>query len=79
MVHNDEGGVFIEIGVHTHNTKYRSFMSRNQIEDKCDEIMDMLLQKMMIPQGKSGLSFKEGILIRVEYYGDLSNEKKTKS
>ena len=34
---------------------------------------------MIIPQGKSGLSFKEGILIRVEYYADLSNEKKKKS
>ena len=41
--------------------------------------MKMLWAKMMIPQGKSGLSFKEGILIRVEYYADLSNEKKKKS
>jgi len=49
VVHNDDGGVFFEIEVHAHNTKYRSFMSRNQIEEKCDEITDILLQKTMIP------------------------------
>ena len=54
-------------------------MSRNQIKERCDEIISMLLGKMMIPQGKSGLSFTEGILIRVEYYADLSNEKKKKN
>ena len=52
------------------------FISRNQIEEKIDEIISMLVGKMMIPQGKSGLSFKEGILFRVEYYANLSNEKK---
>ena len=41
--------------------------------------MKMLWTKMMIPRGKSGLSFKEDVLIRVEYYADLSNEKKNKS
>ena len=39
----------------------------------------MLVGKMMIPQGKSGLSFKEGVLIRVEYYANLRNENKNKS
>ena len=79
IIHGDNERVSYEIEVHTHNTKYKSFMSRNQINEICDEIISMLLGKMMIPQGKSGLSFTEGILIRVEYYADLSNEKKKKS
>ena len=68
-----------DIEIHTHNTKFRSFMSRNQIKEKCDEVIKMLMDKMMMPQGKSGLSFKEGILIRIEYYANLSNELKTRS
>ena len=78
-IHEGDGNISYEIEVHTHNTKFRSFISRNQIEEKIEEIISMLLGKMMIPQGKSGFSFKEGILIRVEYYANLSNEKKKKS
>ena len=67
-IHEDNGSISEETEVHTHNTKFRSFISRNQIEEKSEEIMKMLWAKMMIPQGKSGLSFKEGILIRAEYH-----------
>ena len=38
----------------------------------------MLANKMLIPQGKSGLSFKEAFLVRVEYYANMSNEKKNR-
>ena len=53
-------------------------MSRNQIPSKCDEIIEMLLGKIMMPQGKSGLSFFESILFRIEYYSNLSSEKRDK-
>src|SRR5690606_25354774 len=68
----EDGSTQTDIEIHTHNTKFESFMSKNQINEKCDNVVRMLLGKMMIPQGKSGLSFKEGILIRVEYYANLS-------
>ena len=38
----------------------------------------MLVDRMMTPTGASGLSFKNGILIRVEYYANMSSEKKNK-
>ena len=38
----------------------------------------MLLNKMMMPAGISGLSFKNGIQVRVEYYANMSSEKKNK-
>ena len=64
LVHTEDGVTQSEIEIHTHNTKFESFISRNQINEKCDNVVRMLLGKMMIPQGKSGLSFKEGVLIR---------------
>ena len=74
LAHTEDGGTQSEIEIHTHNTKFESFISRNQINEKCDNVVRMLLGKMMIPQGKSGLSFKEGVLIRIEYYANLSND-----
>ena len=77
IMEGEEGSELLE--THTHNTKFRSFISRNQIKEKCDEVIKMLMDKMMMPQGKSGLSFKVGDLIRIEYYANLSNELKTRS
>ena len=37
-----------------------------------------MLVHRMTPTGASGLSFKNGILVRVEYYANMSSEKKNK-
>jgi len=77
-IQESDGSFSTNMEVHTHNTKFRTFMSRNQITTKCDEVIEMLVDRMMTPAGASGLSFKAGILIRVEYYANMSSEKKGK-
>ena len=78
LIEEPDGRISTSIEIHTHNTKFRTFISRNQIPTKCDELIFMLHDKMMMPAGISGLSFKSGILVRVEYYANMSSEKKNK-
>ena len=78
VIHEHDGKSIESIETHTHNTKFRTYISRNQIKDKCDEITEMLTNKFLIPHGESGLYFKESILVRVEYYANMSDGKKNK-
>ena len=64
------------------STKYYNLSARNQLMSICDQILEELTTKLEVPQKRSGLSFKQGVLIKLgyrTYEGKVKKAKKNKN
>ncbi len=60
----------------TERTAYKLISSRNQIILLCDETVNELTAKLLIPMQRSGLSFNRGVLMKIDYRIDRTKIKK---
>ena len=62
----------------TDHSGWHNIHSRNGIPSTCDSIRSKTEAKLLLPKSKSGMSFKEGILMKITYRADHTRTKKEK-
>ena len=62
----------------TENSKYYDLKARNDLMSICDKLIQEFTAKLEVPQKRSGLKFKQGVLIKLQYRTDYTKIKKEK-
>lgn len=74
-LHSDSDGRLTVIP-NTQRSKTYTVSARNQIMNFCDMLIQELTAKLEVPQKRSNLRFKQGVLIKLHYRSDLTKIKK---
>ena len=76
-LHFDVDGL-VNVVPRTENSKYYDLRARNVLMSICDKLIQEFTAKLEVPQKRSNLTFKQGILIKLEYRTDYTKIKKEK-